>query len=48
MLSLIREFWLFPSERKRMWMLPIVLAMLGALIVSTQGSAIAPFIHTLF
>jgi hypothetical protein len=46
----IRELWMFSKERKKFWLLPIiiVLACLGALLVLTQGSAVAPFIYTLF
>ena len=42
--------WAFLRHRKKYWLLPIVLVLLtlGALIVFTQGSAIAPFIYTLF
>ena len=44
------ELWAFMKERKKFWLLPIfvVLLMFGALIVLTQGSAVAPFIYTLF
>lgn len=44
------ELWDFMKERKKFWLLPIitVLMFLGALIVLTQGSAVAPFIYTLF
>lgn len=44
------ELWAFMKERKKFWLLPIVLVLLlfGGLIVLTQGSAIAPFIYTLF
>jgi hypothetical protein len=44
------ELWGFMKERKKFWLLPIiaVLLMLGGLIVLTQGSAVAPFIYTLF
>jgi len=44
------ELWAFMRERKKFWLLPIVLVLLlfGALIVFTQGSAVAPFIYTLF
>ncbi len=44
------ELWAFMKERKKFWLLPIVLVlvMLGGLIVLTQGSAVAPFIYTLF
>lgn len=46
----ILELWSFMRERKKFWMLPIfvVLILLGSLIVLTQGSAVAPFIYTLF
>jgi Family of unknown function (DUF5989) len=44
------ELWAFMKERKKFWLLPIIVVMLffGALIVLTQGSAVAPFIYTLF
>jgi len=50
MFDLMIDLWLFLKERKKFWLLPIILVMLllGALIVLTQGSAIAPFIYTLF
>lgn len=50
MLSFIREFWAFLRHRKKYWLLPILIAMavFGGLIVLTKGSAIAPFIYTLF
>lgn len=49
-LSILAEFWVFMKERKKWWLLPIVvtLVLLGTLIVLTEGSAIAPFIYTLF
>ncbi len=49
-LSIIKEFWEFLKIRKKWWLTPIVLflVLLGALIVMTQGSALAPFIYTLF
>lgn len=45
-----RELWSFMKVRKKFWLLPIILVLLtlGALIVLTQGSAVAPFIYTLF
>jgi hypothetical protein len=48
--SILKELWDFMKTRKRWWLLPIVimLVMLGLLIVLTEGSAIAPFIYTLF
>ena len=50
MLSLIKELWLFMRVRKKFWLLPIIfmMALFGGLIVLTKGSAIAPFIYTLF
>jgi uncharacterized protein DUF5989 len=46
----IIELWGFMKERKKFWLAPIilVLVLLGGLIVLTQGSAVAPFIYTLF
>ena len=50
MLSFISELWTFLKVRKKFWLIPVfvVLAIFGALIVLTQGSAIAPFIYTIF
>jgi len=50
MLELISDLWAFMRERKKFWLIPIILVMLalGGVIVLTQGSAIAPFIYTLF
>jgi hypothetical protein len=50
MLSFIREFWAFMRIRKKYWLLPVLIMMvlLGGLVVLTQGSAIAPFIYTIF
>ena len=44
------ELWMFMRERKKFWLLPIVVVLLlfGSLVVLTQGTAIAPFIYTLF
>jgi hypothetical protein len=49
-MSLAMEFVLFLRENKKLWLLPIVLTLvlLGALLVFAQGSAIAPFIYTVF
>lgn len=49
-ISIIAEFWEFLRVRKKYWLLPIVVVLLflGTLIVFTQGSALAPFIYTLF
>lgn len=50
MAEFVVELWAFMRERKKFWLLPIVFVLLlfGALIVLTQGSAVAPFIYTLF
>lgn len=50
MLSFLREFWAFMRVRKKYWLLPMFVMMLlfGGLIVLTQGSAVAPFIYTIF
>ncbi len=50
MIDLMKDLWLFMRERKKFWLAPIMLVMmmLGALIVLSQGSAVAPFIYTLF
>jgi len=46
----VLELWAFMRERRKFWLLPIVVVLLlfGALVVLTQGSAVAPFIYTLF
>jgi len=50
MIEFIKEFLEFLKERKKYWLLPIiiVLFLFGALIVLSQGSAVAPFIYTIF
>jgi len=50
MMDLLGDLWEFLKVRKKFWMAPIiiVLLLLGALIVLSQGSAVAPFIYTLF
>ncbi len=50
MLDLLKDLWAFMKVRKKFWLAPIIviLLLLGALIVLSQGSAIAPFIYTLF
>ncbi len=50
MFDLLKDLWGFMKERKKFWLAPIIIIMLllGGLIVLTQGSAIAPFIYTLF
>lgn len=49
-MSFLIELWQFLKARKKFWLLPIlfVLVLFGGLIVMTQGSAVAPFIYTLF
>jgi len=49
-MSFLNDFWEFLRERKKFWLLPIifVLLLMGGLIVLTQGSAVAPFVYTLF
>jgi Family of unknown function (DUF5989) len=49
-MSFIAELWQFMRVRKKYWLLPIVLmmALFGGLIVLTQGTAVAPFIYTVF
>lgn len=49
-MSFVLELWGFMRARKKFWLLPILVMMslLGGLIVLTQGSAVAPFIYTLF
>jgi Family of unknown function (DUF5989) len=50
MLMFMKEFWAFLRTRKKYWLLPLLIIMLvfGALLVLAQGSAVAPFIYTLF
>jgi hypothetical protein len=50
MFELLNDLWGFMRERKKFWLAPIILVMLllGVLIVVAQGSAVAPFIYTLF
>ena len=50
MLDLIKDLWEFLKVRKKFWLAPIILVLLllGALIVLSEGSAVAPFIYTLF
>ncbi|MBI2619564.1 MAG: hypothetical protein HYW57_05735 [Ignavibacteriales bacterium] len=49
-LKIFRELWAFMRIRKKWWLAPIILVLLllGLFIVATQGSALAPFIYTLF
>lgn len=50
MIDLLKDLWEFLKIRKKFWLAPIILVLLllGALIVFSQGSAVAPFIYTLF
>jgi hypothetical protein len=49
-MEFLREFWLFLRQRKKYWLLPllVVMGVFGGLVLLTQGSAVAPFIYTLF
>jgi len=49
-MSFLKELWAFLRIRKKYWLWPVIVTMgaLGALIVLTQGSAVAPFIYALF
>ncbi len=49
-MSVLAELWMFLKVRKKFWLLPILVMMLvfGGLVVLTQGSAVAPFIYTIF
>ena len=49
-MSFLVELWNFLKERKKLWLLPIILVMLllGGLLILAQGSVVAPFIYTLF
>ena len=48
--SFVREFWVFLRIRKKFWLVPImvVIAIFGGLVVFSEGSAVAPFIYTIF
>ena len=49
-MSFLMDFWSFLRERKKFWMLPILIVLLGigGLLLLAQGSAVAPFVYTLF
>lgn len=49
-MSLIKELWAYMRIRKKWWLIPIIVVMLlvGSLLVFAQGSALAPFIYTIF
>jgi hypothetical protein len=48
--SLVTELWAFMKERKKWWLLPVIVVMVvvGSLLIFAQGSALAPFIYTIF
>ncbi len=50
MLSFVAEFWAFMRVRKKYWLVPVLvmMALFGGLVVFSQGSAVAPFIYTIF
>jgi hypothetical protein len=50
MIEFFKDLWAFMKERKKFWLAPIILVLLllGVLVVFAQGSAVAPFIYTLF
>jgi len=50
MFDLLKDLWGFMRERKKFWLAPVIviLLLLGGLLVLAQGSAVAPFIYTLF
>ena len=49
-MALVGELWAFMKERKKWWLLPVIVVMLvvGTLLIFAQGSALAPFIYTIF
>jgi hypothetical protein len=49
-MSLLSELWAFMGARKKWWLLPVIIVMLivGSLLIAAQGSALAPFIYTIF
>ena len=50
MIEILKDLWGFLKERKKWWLLPVIILLLliGALILMTSGSAVAPFIYTIF
>ena len=50
MIDFLSEFWRFLRVRKKFWLLPLLIVMLlfGGLIILAEGSAVAPFIYTIF
>lgn len=49
-MDFLAEFWMFLKVRKKFWLLPVIvmMAVFGGLVVLSQGSAVAPFIYTVF
>ncbi len=49
-MDFLTELWMFLKARKKFWLLPIIvmMAVFGGLVVLSQGSAVAPFIYTIF
>ena len=49
-MALVAELWAFMKERKKWWLVPVIVVMLivGTLLIFAQGSALAPFIYTIF
>jgi hypothetical protein len=49
-MSLLTEVWAFMGARKKWWLLPVIMVMVivGSLLIFAQGSALAPFIYTIF
>jgi hypothetical protein len=49
-MSFMKELWGFLAERKKFWLLPIIIMslLIGGLLIFAQGSALAPFIYTIF
>ena len=49
-MAFVKEFWAFLRVRKKFWLLPIIIMMVvfGGLVVLSQGSAVAPFVYTIF
>jgi len=50
MLDVLKDLWSFLKERKKWWLLPVIVILLaiGALVIMSAGSSVAPFIYTLF
>ena len=50
MLTVVKELWAFMRERKKLWLAPIIIlfVLIGGLLMLTQGTALAPFIYSIF